>query len=387
MKRNFEMAMRSLKSNRLRTALTVAIIAVGIMSIVGVQTALAIMTEKVAGSFSKLGATMYSVSSRQGFERISVREAESLKERNDFARSLCISCTLSSMSQIKSSAAVTDPVVSIRAVDENYTNVHTALLASGRNFSRQEVASQAMVAMIGDNVRKKLFGDGTGIGETIVCASSHYVVVGALERQGAMFGTGIDNSVLVPLSQDGDCCIDFIPCSLMSLADAELRARQTMRSIRRLRPQSEDDFSVVKADSAQDRLSSIESMLSLSSFAIGLITLLGSAVGLMNIMIVSVKERVREIGVRKALGARPKAIERQFLAESVLIGQIGGAFGVLLGLFFGNMVALLMEGSFMLPWKWVVVSFVLCLAVSLISGFMPARKAAALDPVEALRDK
>lgn len=387
MKRNFEMAMRSLKSNRLRTALTVAIIAVGIMSIVGVQTALAIMTEKVAGSFSKLGATMYSVSSRQGLERISVREAESLKERNDFARSLCISCTLSSMSQIKSSAAVTDPVVSIRAVDENYTNVHTALLASGRNFSRQEVASQAMVAMIGDNVRKKLFGDGTGIGETIVCASSHYVVVGALERQGAMFGTGIDNSVLVPLSQDGDCCIDFIPCSSMSLADAELRARQTMRSIRRLRPQSEDDFSVVKADSAQDRLSSIESMLSLSSFAIGLITLLGSAVGLMNIMIVSVKERVREIGVRKALGARPKAIERQFLAESVLIGQIGGAFGVLLGLFFGNMVALLMEGSFMLPWKWVVVSFVLCLAVSLISGFMPARKAAALDPVEALRDK
>ncbi|MBQ0025633.1 MAG: ABC transporter permease [Bacteroidales bacterium] len=386
-RQNFEIALRSLRGNRLRTSLTVAIIAVGVMSLVGIQTALDIMSEKVVGSFSKMGASLFRIESKEDYAPVGLREARDFVERCDFAGSASISSLQSMTSQIRCGTKVTDPVVCVIASDENYLGSQMLALSAGRNFRREEVLSRESVAIIGDNVRRKLFGEGSGVGETVVVGNGHYVVTGTLERQGAIFGTGADNSVVIPVGGDCVCTIDILPLPEEDFMETVERSRLLMRSVRRLRPGMENDFVIVRADTMQDKLSSLKDKLSIAALAIGLVTLLGSAIGLMNIMLVSVKERTKEIGTRKALGASPATIRRHFLAESVLVGQIGGIWGILLGILFGNIVALAMEGNFTVPWEWVLMSVGICLAVSLVSGYVPASRAAALPPVEALRDE
>lgn len=393
---DFEAAVSYLKGNKVRTVLTVSIIAVGIMSLVGIQTAITIMTESIAGSFSKMGTDLLSVEPVEGKSPIGVSQARGFVRQSEaFARIASVYSVRSSIARIKSGRAVTDPVVAVIAADERYLETQFSDVAAGRLLASSDIMRRTPVALVGSNVQKKLFRDeyspgdeaGAGVGESILVCGRHYRVAGIIKRQGAMFGTGLDNSVIVPLENERECLICFIPAEGIGPLQAEGEARQLMRQIRSLSPSDETDFQVVRADTMQGKLEAIKSKLSVAAFLSGLITLLGSVVGLMNIMLVSVKERTREIGTRKALGARNSEIIRQFLTESVLIGQAGGVSGIVLGILSGNIVALLMDGRFTVPWNWLVISVILCFVVSLMSGIMPARRAAALNPIEALRDE
>jgi len=381
----FRFALDSFSTNRRRVSLTMAIIAVGVASLVGIETAVDVLTDRVVGSFDKMGAALFSFRPKEEASPIDGRQA--LAFSTAFRQADAVSCW-----QVRCQAAVarsggrsTDPVVQLLAADAAYLACQGLSLASGRNFSVYEVERHAPVALIGDNVRRRLFGTSEPVGRELAVAGERFRIVGVLARQGALFGTGLDASIICPFDPAESACTVTVRMNAVGRGTALADAGRLMASLRRLPPGAEPDFEIVQADSTQEALASLRSKLSLVALAIGLITMLGAAVGLMNSMLVSVKERTREIGTRRAVGAKARGIARQFLSEALLIGLAGSVAGVLLGLLLGNLVAITMDGGFSIPWGWISAAVALASVVSVASGLLPARRAAALDPVEALR--
>ena len=377
--------MDSLSTNRRRVLLTVAIIAVGVASLVGIETAVGVLTDRVAGSFDRLGAGLFTIRPKEDASPLDARQAAAFAAAFRQAEAVSCWCISRQAAIVRSGGKATDPVVEIVATDAGYLACQDLSLASGRNFSPYEVEQHAKVALIGDNVRRRLFGDSDAIGQEITAAGARYRVIGVLQRQGALFGTGIDSGILCPMETTESSCSVTVRTAPAAAGATLSEAGCLMAAIRRLPPGAAPDFEIVQADSAQATLASLRAKLSLVALAIGLITMLGAAVGLMNSMLVSVKERTREIGTRRALGAKARAIARQFLGEALLIGLLGSAAGILLGLLLGNLVALALDGGFSIPWGWIAAAVLLASAVSLASGLLPARRAARLDPIEALR--
>ena len=381
----FRFALDSLSTNRRRVLLTVAIIAVGVASLVGIETAVGVLTDRVAGSFDRLGAGLFTIRPKEDASPLDARQAAAFAAAFRQAEAVSCWCISRQAAIVRSGGKATDPVVEIVATDAGYLACQDLSLASGRNFSPYEVEQHAKVALIGDNVRRRLFGDSDAIGKEITAAGARYRVIGVLQRQGALFGTGIDSGILCPMETTESSCSVTVRTAPAAAGATLSEAGRLMTAIRRLPPGAAPDFEIVQADSAQATLASLRAKLSLVALAIGLITMLGAAVGLMNRMLVSVKERTREIGTRRALGAKARAIARQFLGEALLIGLLGSAAGILLGLLLGNLVALALDGGFSIPWGWIAAAVLLASAVSLASGLLPARRAARLDPIEALR--
>ena len=383
MRDEIRFALDSLLVNRRRMVLTVAIIAVGVASLVGIQTAVSILADEVAGSLGRAGAGLFTLQAQKEAPPISYRQAKSFCE---MSRAASVWSVVKKQAQLRSGGVTTDPVVRVLACDENYLACQDLRLAAGRGFTLREVEERLPVALIGDNVRKKLFGNESGLGEMLSCGSGRYRVVGVLAREGALYGSSLDASMLVPIDASAaDCRISVRVPETGSLSAAVAEAGAQLAAVRRLSPGSEPDFEIAKAEGAEATLASLRSKLSLLALAIGLVTMLGASVGLMNSLLVSVKQRTQEIGTRRALGARARSISRQFLLESVVIGQMGNASGVLLGLLFGGLTALALGGRFSVPWPWLGAATLLSLAVSLAAGVLPARRAARLNPVEALR--
>ena len=389
MRDSFRFALDFLLSNRRRAMITVAIITVGVSALVGIQTALDVMAEKVVGSFNRMGTGLCTVRPLSDAPPLTLHQAAAFCREMEEDGSDAVEATLwteyASSAQVRSGGVSTDPVVRLLGCDANYLACNGASVARGRGFSERDVEDRARIALLGDNVRRKLFGDGDGLGEWVSCSAGRYRVVGIVERQGALFGRDLDGSLLIPPDGGGSGFNVTLRIPAASQSAVAAMAGRRMAAIRRLSPGAEPDFEIVRADSSEEMLASLRGKLSLAALVIGLITMLGAATGLMNSMLVSVKERTREIGTSRALGATTKVIERQFLAESVLIGQAGCLAGVLLGMFLGNLVAWTMEGDFVVPWTWIGFSVLLSLAVSLAAGLLPARRAAALDPIQALR--
>ena len=395
MEANIALAYSSLSANRLRTALTITIIAIGITSLVGIETAIDVLASGFSGSFGRMGAGNVTISSseEEGCRPVNRREAVtfvSLWQGSDAS----IMAELGDMSEVSSGDRHTDPVVRLVASDEKRLAAECLELSCGRNFTRREAWSSGGMCIIGDAVAKRLFGDASPLGSAVNAGGAQLSVCGVLGRQGAVLGGGFDNAVIIPLASAGRFISDgtafridiACPDEAARIGTVE-RASAAMSAVRRLHPGAERDFNVSSSDSLQQKLASIKGKLSNAALIIGLITLLGAAVGLINILLVSVKERTCEIGLRKALGERESSIRRQFLLESVLIGQTGGAIGILAGLLAGNAVALIMESEFTVPWTWLVRAVFLCLAVSILSGSIPASRAAALNPIDALRSE
>lgn len=407
LRENFNVSLKSIKSSRLRSSLTIMIIAIGITSLVGILTATDSIKALLNENFGKMGANSFAIRSNFSDTQTTNRKARILNRRNirynqakDFVDNykipsiVTISATAINNATIKYGSAKTNPIIRVVATDDKNAGYMGAKVSKGRNLNTRDLESAAFTAVIGSGVASSLFkGSDDPVGKVITVGAVRYEVVGVLEKQGQTFGGGVDNQVWIPvsnarsifLSDNSFFVIGIIPELGVSQTRAMEAAEQLFRSIRRLSPIDQSDFRVTKSDAMMEDIMKIMGYVTIAAFLIGSITLLGAAVGLMNIMLVSVKERTREIGTRKALGANSATIKQQFLFESIVIGQLGGIFGIILGVIVGNLTAMLMKSPFVIPWFWMFSGVMVCLLVSIASGYIPAVRASKLDPIEALR--
>jgi putative ABC transport system permease protein len=407
---NIKEALRSVKVNLLRTVLTGTIIAIGIMSLVGMLTAIDGIKAQIEDSFSGLGANNFDIRSKgfsggrgvqqgvseKNYPIVRYKEALSFQEAFNSTGPSTVFSTVSGAAEVKRGSKKTNPNVRVTGVDDLYFNMKALKIEKGRNFSNTEVRYGNNVCVIGLDIVETLFEKNENpLNDYITVFGRRYTVVGILEKQGSVGGgSGADRAIFIPVENasklDANGTFRFsITASGSDPLKLEYEMGQAtgmMRKIRQDRVGQEDSFELVKSQSVGESLEEVAGYLRIGGFGIGFITLLGASIGLMNIMLVSVTERTREIGIRKALGATPLRIRQQFLIEAIVICILGGILGVIIGIGIGNVVAnFIGPGGFLIPWLWIFVSFGICIFVGLASGYFPARKASKLDPIESLR--
>lgn len=405
---NIRESIRAIKSNLLRTVLTGLIISIGIMSLVGILTAVDGMKHSLNQTFSSLGANSFDIrkkynsSNGQGrsekvYPDISYDQARKYKELMEVNSQVSLSTNVSGATVVKSETDKTNPNINIIAGDEYYIPNQNLNLERGRTFSNYELEFGANVAIIGKEIATKLFPNIDPFGKYVTFLGRRFKIIGELEKRGSsMGGSSGDRTILIPLEtgrqipRTGNASLTYNIKTSIAKPD-ELtyvmgEATGIMRNVRGDRLGQEESFEIKRSDSLIQSLNEISGYLKVGGFIIGFITLLGASVGLMNIMMVSVNERTREIGVRKALGATAHQIRQQFLIEAIVICILGGMVGVFLGILMGNGIASLIgEGGFIVPWIWVMVGLTICVIVGVISGYYPAHRASRLDPIESLR--
>ena len=405
---NTELAYRSVRTNKLRTGITIGIIALGIMALVGILTAIEGMKASIYSSFSGMGANTFQItnellkkSKRGGInissidqKNISYKDAVSFKERFTFPSEVSVSMVGTGIATVTFATEKTNPNISVMGIDDNYLQISSTNLVGGRNFSVTEIENGSYVCLLGNAIAKKLFKgkEQNALNAVITVGFIKYRVVGVAESKGSSMVSNVDNNVFVPLqnaravySGDRSFVISVKVPNVAMINVASEEAEGLFRIIRRVPLNAEPNFSVNKNDNLAAMVMENINGVSVAAMFIGFIALLGAAIGLMNIMLVSVAERTREIGVNKALGAKNSSIKNQFLTESVLISISGGLIGVMAGILIGNVVSVLLKSGFIIPWMWISLGLLLCTLVGLLSGYYPAAKAAKLDPIQALR--
>lgn len=404
---NIRISFTSIKNHLLRTILTVAIIAFGIMALVGILTAIDSLKYYLNENFSMMGSNTFNLrnremvvhmggqsSSAKSYKAISYREALKFKELYTFPASTSIYTWGTGIATLKYNNEKTNPNIQVVGVDENYIFNSGYEIEAGRNISAQEVQNGSHVAVIGSSIIESLFKNNEDpIGKIISVGPGKYRIVGVLKEKGSSIGFTGDRHCMIPLNNvrqyfsrpNMNYTISVRANSTEEMDAAIGEATGTFRVVRGDELGQESSFSVVKSDNIANMLIELTGTITWGATAIGLITLFGAAIGLMNIMLVSVTERTREIGIRMAIGATRKTIRNQFLVESVVIAQIGGLLGIAAGVLIGNMLSKILESAFIIPWTWIGLAIVLCFLVALASGIIPANKAARLDPIESLR--
>lgn len=404
---NVRIATGSIRTQLLRTILTVLIIAIGIMALVVILTVIAALEKKLTNNFASMGANTFTINQyentsrrRGGGEReiinpiISYPEAVAFKNKYKYPfTETSISFTATSAAEIKYESTKTDPENTIVGVDEYFMTNSGLETSLGRNFTGFDIQNNTYNCIVGSDFQKGLLKDINPIDKVISIRGAKFKVIGVLKEKGSTFGNSQDLRVLIPIQVARSLFtapkINYTISSMITknefLEQAVDNATSTMRQVRKLSPVKDNNFSISRSDDLIHKIEDLTSYLKIAAFVIGLITILGSSIALMNIMIVSVTERTREIGVRKALGAKKSTIAFQFFIETLLIGQLGGFTGVLLGISIGNLFAIGMEFDFVIPWDAIIVAFGISFIVAVVSGSYPAIKAAKLDPIEALR--
>lgn len=405
LRENISIALQSIGGNRLRTSLTALIIAIGIMALVGILTAIEGIKQYTNDAFAGLGANSFTLQNRGSgisfgngghrkiYPAITYAQAERFDKLYKLPAKVSVDLNVTGTAVAKYNSIKSNPNISVTGSNDNYLAIKGHKLAFGRNFSASELEHGANVVIVGDEVKKKLFKNEDPINKSILLGSNKFRVIGVVASKGSN-SFGGDKFCIVPLAKarniaDTSRKLSYaITISVPSadVLDASIgEATSLMRNIRGLRIGQDDNFEISRSDSIQQELSGQITGMTAAGFAIGIITLLGAAIGLMNIMLVSVTERTREIGLRKSIGATPSVIRRQFLIEAIVICLIGGVGGIILGMAVGNLIAVQISGSFVVPWFWLFAAIALCTIIGLSSGFYPAKKASRLDPVEALR--
>lgn len=406
---NIKLAFRSIQANALRAVLTLLIIALGIMALVGILTAIDSAIYSLSSNLSYLGANAFDIDpkfdegvrgnrggriSKRG-EVFTYQQAMDFKERFRFNARTAISFRCTNNAALRSGKEKTNPVMLVFAADENYLEAKGFDLQLGRGFTSREVNSGSYVTIIGAEVVKLLFNGKVekAIGQTISTGSMKLKVIGVLKSKGSSMNQDEDRRIIIPLytgkmsyaTNNTNYRLMVAVTDPTQIDNAIAVATGLLRNIRKLRASQENDFDITKSDSLIGIIKENTVYFRAAAAGIGLITLLGAAIGLMNIMLVSVTERTREVGISKALGATRRHILIQFLTEAVVISLLGGLLGIILGVLIGNVVTYFMGGSFLFPWVWITMAVITCTVVGLVSGLYPAMKAARLDPIESLR--
>ncbi|MVM41667.1 FtsX-like permease family protein [Spirosoma sp. HMF3257] len=405
---NIREGLRSIAGNRLRTILTSLIIAIGITSLVGILTAIEGIQSSVDSSFAGLGANTFSIVARQdAFRRggriqrqdapIDYFDAVQFKRRFPYGATIAVSSVVAGAAQAKFGSKKTNPNIQLTGGDDNYLAVKGFTIQNGRNMTPNDLTGARNVAIIGDEVANTLFEKKLDpINQVIRVSGNQYKIIGVLAKKGGFSGGGDDRIILIPLDNAralaGSQKLTFdITASVPTVSDQDEavdEARGTMRLVRRDQLGQPDSFEIERADELAKETGNITGYLRIGGFGIGFITLLGASIALLNIMLVSVTERTREIGIRKSLGATPQRIREQFLIEAIVICILGGIGGVILGLGVGNLISSVIsqgKGSFIVPWAWMGLGLVVCITVGLFAGIYPAVRASKLDPIDALR--
>lgn len=404
---NIREALKSVRSQLLRTILTVLIIAIGIIALVGILTSIDAISGSISSNFSSMGSNSFTIRNfgfsgglqkggrkRKYYDRISYDEAVEFKKRYEFPATVSMSTRASSLATLKYQSEKTNPNIFVFGVDNNYFETSGYEIERGRNFSETEIRYGSHVVIIGKDIQKKLFPNKENpIDKLISVGPGKYRIIGVLKSKGSSMGFSGDKNAFIPIinarqyfSQANPTFIINVKANTQGELDRAVgEAMGIFRIIRKDKIKKEASFEVSKSDSFANLFLENMAFVRIAAIAIAIITLLGSAIGLMNMMLVSVTERTREIGVRKAIGASSSTIRMQFLIEAIVICQFGGILGIILGIIFGNIVGSFVGGEFIIPWAWMILGVFLCLVVGLLSGIYPAYKASKLDPIESLR--
>jgi putative ABC transport system permease protein len=417
---SLNLAWRTVRSNKLRAGITVAIIAFGIMALIGIITAIEAMNQSLKESFSSMGANAFNIRYKESRARIGpsnddvsktkrglkvkksnlgkpirLEEAEFFKANYAFPRSsVAIYRRGPGAQELHYQEKKTNPQITVWGGDENYIGVNGYQIELGRNLNNLDVQSGRNVCLVGSNVALKLFGDKPErcIDKIIKVGSTPYRVIGLLKSKGSSAMLRQDDMVLTSYTNvrrftnvSPSYLLGVIVTNVKELPVATDEAASVFRAVRKLEPTEESNFVVEKSDKFAELFIGFLSSITGAASAIGLITLIGAAIGLMNIMLVAVNERTKEVGLIKAIGGKSRYVRQQFLFESLIISLLGALFGIILGVLVGNIFGIILKTGFIVPWAWVAIGIIICSVVGLAAGIYPAMKAARLNPIVALR--
>ena len=406
-KENTKIALDSIRSQVLRTSLTVFIIALGITALVGILTVVSALQNTILKDFASMGANTFSINqydfsseiNQNDVEQkvnpiISYPQAKAFQNKYNFPfTSTSLYFTAASGVEVKYQGEKTDPEIAILGVDEHYCPNKGLEVTKGRNFNNFDIINNNYVCVLGSDFEKGLFKDKNPIDQVISIRGAKFKVIGVLKEKGSTFGNSQDLRVLIPTqiarsifsAPSINYSLDVKVMNDALLDEAVEDAIITMRMVRKINPVEKNNFGIERSDDLIQTLLSNTEALSYIAWIIGVITVFGSSIALMNIMLVSVSERTREIGIRKALGATRATIAWQFFTETLVIGQLGGMVGIILGITAGFLISMAIGFQFTIPWLAIIAAFATTFLVAIVSGLFPAIKAAKLDPVEALR--
>ncbi len=407
LKENIRIALGSIKTQLLRTILTILIIAIGITALVGILTVVSALKNTLSSNFASMGSNTFNISQYETSTRrrgggdvdkvnpiISYPEARAFKENYNYPfTETSLSFTATSKAEVKFESQKTDPEISVVGVDEHFLGNSGLETNLGRNFTGFDIDNNAYVCIVGSDFEKGLLKDVNPIDKIISIRGAKFKVIGVLKEKGSTFGNSQDLRILIPIQVARSLFtapnINYTMSVMVKkealLNEAVDNANNMMRRVRKLNPIQENNFGVSRSDDLINRISEMTDVLSASAWIIGIITIFGSSIALMNIMLVSVTERTREIGVRKALGAKRSTIAFQFFIETLIIGQLGGLVGIVFGILIGYGISTAIDFSFVIPWSAVIAAVITTFIVAVVSGSYPALKASKLDPIEALR--
>ena len=400
-------AFSSIGVNKLRSGLTMLGITIGVFSVIGVMTTISALRGSIETGLSFLGSNTFQIGKwpvvgggggpdhRKYEMRRNITLTQARRYQELMAGTTDVVCLKVFLydAQAVYNARKTTPDVTFGGSNEYFLNANQYNIELGRNIQADDVELGRPVIVIGQDIVKKLFPSENPLGKTIKLKGRTYVVIGTYAEKGTTFGQSEDNIAMIPITRFfSDMGAERYTVNIATEAPSHLLYNETMekgitamRVVRGLRPEAENDFELYSNDSILNIFGKVADLVSSASFVISGIALLAAGVGIMNIMLVSVTERTKEIGIRKSIGARKKSILTQFLIEAVAISLAGGVLGIALGVGVGDLLAVWMKADMIFPWDWAVLGLVVCSGIGVGFGFYPAWKAASLDPIEALR--